>query len=178
MISFSAQAKNCNYIIKSEDVKLTWTAFKTPAKAGVPGSFDKYGIEKEYRGKKLKDALTSVKFNIDTKSVNTKNEARDAKIAKFFFGNMAGDYIKGKIKSYAKKVLTIQISMNGVAKDIPFKMNLKENSFSAQGYIDILDFSLSKSLSAINKACLELHQGKTWNDVALELKAKFKKTCK
>ena len=176
--SLSSYAQDCTYTIKSQDVKLKWTAFKTPLKKGVPGSFNKYGIKKQYSGKTLREALTSVKFSIDTKSVNTKNEARDAKIAKFFFGNMAGDKITGRLKSWSKKVLTVELTMNGITKDVPLEAEVEGNEFIAEGHIDVLDFSLAKSLAGINKACLELHQGKTWSDVELELKAKFLKSCK
>lgn len=177
ILSFNALSEECNYKINSNDIKLVWTAFKTPLKKGVPGTFDDYGIQKEFSGKSLKDLLTSVKFNINTSSVNTNNKSRDAKIAKFFFGNMAGDKISGKFISYSKKVLTVELSMNGVTKEVPMSVTIDKENFEAKGFIDVLDFSLAKSLAGINRACLELHQGKTWSDVVLELSAKLLKSC-
>jgi hypothetical protein len=44
----------------------------------------------------------------------------------------------------------------------------------AQGYIDILDFQGSKALASINKACFDLHKGKTWNDVSISFEMKIK----
>lgn len=171
-------AKDCLYSIKSEDIKLTWTAFKTPLKKGVPGTFKKYGIKKQYQGNGLKSLLESVSFDIDASSVDTNNPARDKKISKFFFGLMDKTNITGKFKSYQKKVLTVNLTMNGVNKDIPMQVITKENEIVATGFIDVLDFSLAKSLAGINKACLELHEGKTWSDVELQLNAKFSKSCK
>lgn len=176
--SLSAFAADCNYLIKSNDVGLQWTAFKTPLKKGVSGTFKKYGIKKQYQGNSLKDVLTSVSFNIDTKSVYTKNDARDKKLVKFFFGLMHGNKISGKIQSYSKKLLKVQIKMNGVTKKVPLAVQIQGSQIEASGHIDILDFSMNQSLASINKACSELHQGKTWSDVDLNLSIKYSKTCK
>lgn len=177
LLTLSAFAADCTYTIKAQDVKLKWTAFKTPLKKGVSGTFNKYGIKKRFQGKSLKNTLTSVRFNIDASSVNTKHEARDKKLSKFFFALMNGKKISGKMTSYNKKVLTVQITMNGVTKDVPLAVKINANEMNASGYIDIFDFSMGKSLNSINKACFKLHQGKTWSDVKLELKAKYLKSC-
>ncbi len=171
-------AKDCSYLITSDDLKLEWTAFKTPKKIGVKGQFKKLGITKDLKGKTLKSLLEGTEFNIDATSVHTKNESRDAKIVKSFFKVMkSGAKITGSIKKYAKKTLIVSITMNGVTKDVPLSVELNNDKLEAVGYIDVLDFALNKSLAGINKACLELHEGKTWNDVKLELEARFSKFC-
>jgi hypothetical protein len=45
--------------------------------------------------------------------------------------------------------------------------------FSATGVIDILDFSAGDALSSINKACSDLHEGKTWSDVTIGFTTKI-----
>jgi polyisoprenoid-binding protein YceI len=179
LLTLNAYAADCSYTIKSEDVKVGWEAYKTPLKVGVKGTFKKYGIKKSFKGNSIKDLLEGISFKIDGASVYSKNEERDAKLAKNFFLLMSKDqFISGKVKSYAKKVLTLTITMNGVTRDVPLKVELKDDELEAQGHIDILDFSMSKSLNAINKACFALHEGKTWSDVEIELKAKYSKSCK
>ena len=49
-----------------------------------------------------------------------------------------GPYIMGKTQSYSKKILKVQITMNGVTKVVPMKTTLDPESFSAVGVIDIL----------------------------------------
>lgn len=178
LISFnSAWAENCSYSIKKNAFKVEWTAFKTPLKVGVKGSFDKLGVKSDQKGTSLKDLLSNINFNIDGQSVNTNNKDRDKKISTYFFEPM-GNTITGKLVSYDKKIINMSLTMNGVTKIVPLKAEIKNNEIIAQGHIDVLDFSLEKSLAGINKACLELHEGKTWSDVSLQLSAKFKKTCK
>lgn len=172
-------AEECTYKIDSENVQVSWTAFKTPKKIGVGGSFTKLGIANEYQGNTLAEALKTVKFSIDTNSVSTKNDDRDAKIVKFFFKAMKkGMNITGSIKDYSQKTIMLNLKMNGVTKEVPLIVDLKDDQIKADGVIDLFDFSMKKSLTGINKACLELHEGKTWNDVSISLQAKFSKACK
>jgi polyisoprenoid-binding protein YceI len=73
-------------LIKKEDVKVEFVAFKTPLKVGVKGWFEELGIEPKYTGKNLKSLLSNVSFDINTNSVATGNKDRDKKIATSFFG--------------------------------------------------------------------------------------------
>lgn len=177
LLSVSAFSAECNYLIKKSDVKVSWSAFKTPLKAPVGGSFDKVGVTKDIKGKDLQSLLVGTPFNIQTSSVNTKNKDRDIKIASFFFGPI-GPSIKGKVLKYEKKVLKIALTMNGVTKVIPLKLTISDPQIIALGVIDILDFNMQNSLMALNNACKELHQGKTWSDVIIKLEAKYSKICK
>jgi hypothetical protein len=63
--------------------------------------------------------------------------------------------------------------MNGITKSVPMKYSFANGIFSAKGTIDIFDFSASKALSSINKACFDLHKGKTWNDVSIAFSTKI-----
>ena len=84
---------------------MKWTAFKTPAKAGVSGIFKNLGIVERSKAKTMKGLLTGTTYNIDTESVFTKNPDRDKKIAKFFFSTLdGGAKISGEIVGvYPKK---------------------------------------------------------------------------
>lgn len=170
---------DCTYTIQKEDFTANWTAFKTPAKVGVSGRFRDLGLKKEIlKEKDLKSALNGLTFNINAKSVWTRNASRDAKLIKYFFSNMKNkSMITGFIKEYDDEDLLLHVNLNGTSKDVPMKVTLSDSIMSAKGTIDVFDFALSDNLSAINKACKTLHKGKTWNDVALELKVNFSKTC-
>lgn len=177
LISFTALSKDCTYTISPDGVKVNWVAYKTPAKAGVKGSFTKLGFDDARTGKTLEGVMTGARFNIDTKSTSTGDKGRDIKISTFFFGRQK---ISGEIVSVdlEKKLIQLEVNMNDNSQKVPLSYKIKKNKVMANGYIDVLDFAMSESLAKINKACFAKHEGKTWSDVKITLEAKFKKSCK
>ncbi len=179
LFTLSGFAKNCQYSTSPEKVKLTWTAYKTPLKAAVSGSFNNLGLGKAKKANSLKKLVKGMSFDIKTDSVNSSNPARDKKIYTYFFKKMVnGDSISGKIKDWSKKKLIVELKINGVMTSLPLAVEVKKNTIVANGYIDILDLGMKKSLEGINEACNLLHQGKTWSDVALNLTIATEKSCK
>ncbi|MCW8894967.1 YceI family protein [Sulfurimonas sp.] len=182
--SASASAKSSCELSQVGAVNVSWEAYKTASKAGVGGIFDsvKYTpIEK--MGKNFSSILVGSTVSIDTTSVNTKNKGRDDTLVKFFFEQMSSKNIDAKIVDIkADKrikdaprtgVVTIDVTMNSVTKSVPMKYSFSKGLFTAKGVIDILDFSASKALNSINKACYDLHAGKTWSDVAISFNTKI-----
>lgn len=169
-------------------VDVVWTGYKTEKKVGVSGGFDGVvytPVKKE--GDSFKDILVGSKVTIDTAKVNSKNSARDEKLAKFFFGMMNSKNIEAKIVAIkADKtpkgaprggVVDVEISMNGVKKVTQMKYVYGEDlMFNASGVIDLADFDASKALSSINQACYDLHEGKTWSEVGISFKTKIEAT--
>lgn len=172
-------AKCVNLTNQKENIILTWTAFKTPAKAGVNGTFDKIDLQTPKEAKSLGEFVSKTTFKIDTKSVSTKDKGRDRKLAEHFFNFAGKSMISGKFLSMKDNTLEVEITMNGVKKVIPMSLeqNTEKLTFVATGYVDVFDFALNGQLSAINKACYALHKGKTWSDVALKLEAQLS-SCK
>jgi polyisoprenoid-binding protein YceI len=172
-------AKAPCYSVKNKDITVGWTAYKTPAKAGVKGRLPKLKYTGKNKVTSIESLIKSASLTIDTNSVATKNPARDKKISSFFFGNMKkGMIMTAKVKSFSKKSLNIAITANGKTKVVPMSYDLNDTQLTAKGYIDVLDFSMGKSLAAINKACFALHQGKTWSDVEINLKVSISKCSK
>ena len=170
-------AQDCSFQTKKEDIQIEWTAFKEPTKVGVAGTFKELGLEKELlSSNSIAGIFEGVKFAIPTSTVFTKDSGRDAKIAQFFFRNVKE--IKGSVLESGESSMVVGIEMNGVKKEVPLTVVATESSLEATGYIDVLDFSMNKHLAALNKACYELHKGKTWSDVGLKLTAKISKVCK
>ena len=174
----NAHAAECSYSINSADVEVKWTAYKTPKKLGVSGKFKKLGLSGKKEGESLSKILSGTKFNIDPTSIASGDKTRDEKIAKFFFSNLEGKNLTGSIVEMGKGVVVLDLKMNGVSKKVPLAYRIKRNKFLADGYLDILDFSMNNSLKAINEACAALHEGKTWSDVKVALEFSFKKDCK
>lgn len=182
--SLVASQKSGCVLAQKGEVTAAWMAYKTPAKVGVSGSFDsvKYNsIAKN--GKNFREILVGSSVDIDTSSVNSKHKARDAKLVTFFFEQMSSKTINAKIvdikadeKVKGKPrtgVVTLDITMNGVTKKVPMKYTFSDSIFSAKGVIDVFDFSANKALASINKACFDLHAGKTWSDVTIAFSTKI-----
>jgi hypothetical protein len=67
--------------------------------------------------------------------------------------------------------------MNGITRDLPMQYHVEGETLEAVGYIDMFDFALNKAHASINKACYDLHSGKTWSDVKVSAEIKVEKTC-
>ena len=164
---------------------VSFEAYKTPQKLGVKGGFDSVNFTPAaHNGSSFDDIFMGSTVSIDTRSVNSNNKERDAKLIKFFFDNLSSGVIRAKIV-YIKSdtteedrpktgALKVTIEMNGVTKEIEMKYNYSAGIFTAVGSIDMLDFGANKALSAINQACYDLHKGKTWSDVAIGFSTKVK----
>lgn len=174
-------AAQCEYI-RDGGFGVEWTAYKTPLKVPVSGSFNQVGTQGNAMGKTLNDILSGSKVKINSASVNTQNPERDATLVKSFFRMLKNGEIGASAitvdGSDKEGVINSEITMNGVTKKVPLKYTFNEEHLVAKGFIDLLDFAASGALSSINKACYDLHEGKTWSDVEITLKAKISKRCK
>jgi len=178
ILGTSALATDCEL----ESFSVNWTAFKTPTKIGVSGTFEKPNLE----SRKSKDdcflsTLPTSTVHIDTSSVKTDNEQRDATIVKAFFKTMVeGEYIDAIIKriDMERKELSVEITMNDTTQTIFMPFRSEGKVFSAKGKIDILNFSASESLNALNEACFDKHKGKTWSEVEISFVMVMKTICR
>lgn len=136
---------------------LTWTAFKTPDKIGVSGTFDEI-------------QLNDNSFTINAKSVNSGNIERDPKLRDIFFASMSDSLITGSYGIPSANKIPVTLKMNGVEKTFDFDYMDNDTATIVTGKIDMLaDFSGNAAYEAIHKACYELHLGKTWTDVDLKV---------
>ncbi len=183
----SAPKMHCT-LIQEGPVTVHWKAYKTPAKVGVGGVFDKVDYQSPKKsGINFSEILSGATVTIDKKSVNSKNEGRDAKLVKFFFDQMKGDTITariidlqpGKRERGKPKTgnMTVAVTMNGITREVPMHYTYDQGTLEAWGVIDLFDFSASAALQSINKACFDLHLGKTWNDVTIGFTMRINALC-
>ncbi|WP_353661687.1 YceI family protein [Hydrogenimonas sp. SS33] len=168
-------AGECTYRIA--DAEITWEAFKTPAKTGVQGTFGNVKLS-AMPDKSEKGLIEGAKAVIDTASIDSKNRGRDAKLVKAFFQVQGVDRIEAVITRVRDGWVDLNITMNGITKEVPMKSETDEREMEAKGWIDLGDFDMLPSLASLNKACYKKHAGKTWQDVALEFKLKTIKKCR
>jgi len=166
-------------LVQPKEMNVTWKAYKTPAKIGVDGRFTavKY-TPVSLEGRNFRELFVGSKVNIDTGKIDTGNPERDEKLVKFFFATMSTNTIEAKIVNIKRSdkhekgkprtgSLSVEISMNGKTETIPMQYIYSKGKFNATGTIDLIDFAAGKSLASINKACFDLHKGKTWSDVSI-----------
>ena len=175
---------NCNFA-QPTNVDVTFKAFKTPLKLGVGGHFSAVNYQSSVKtATDLNTLLAGSTVAIEVASVDSKNKGRDVKLLNDFFKQMAGPNIKAKIVSLVKDkdarktgMATVSVTMNGVTREVPMKYSFSSGKLSANGVIDILDFKADKALKAINTACYDLHQGKTWSDVNIGFSMDIAASC-
>ena len=175
-------------LVQSNDINVTWKAYKTLAKLGVGGQFTGVSYTpNEKEGKNFSSLLVGSKVSIDVSKIDTRNEGRDKTLVKNFFGKLKGKTIDGVIvgmkadaKVKGKRVyhgsIDVNITMNGQTIQVPMRYNYKKEIFRAEGTIDLFDFSANDALKSINKSCFDLHKGKTWNDVSIAFSTSIKAT--
>lgn len=177
--------KTCT-LSQEGDANVTWTAYKTPEKIGVGGTFKEVSYRAaSLKGKELSGIFVGSTITIDTKSVDTKNNGRDITLVNFFFDQMQSRTIKATLTALQPNkadngqtgTCSVEITMNGVTKTVVMNYVHDADVFRADGAIDILDFSASKALASISKACYVKHKGKTWSDVAIHFAAGVKTVC-
>ena len=184
ILAFGLAQANCSFSQPSE-VNVTWKAFKTPLKKGVGGHFTKLNYSSNVKSAhSLNELLAGTSVNIDVSSVDSKNPGRDVKLLNSFFKQMTDTQIKAKIISLRKDenarksgIATVSITMNGITKEVPMTYSFNSGKLSANGVIDLLDFKASRALQSINKACFDLHQGKTWSDVNIGFSMDISASC-
>ena len=159
--------------LEIQHTTVKFTAFKTYAKKGVSGIFNKVAV-KSIKANNVKSLLSNTIATIDTSSVNSGNKGRDIKLVNKFFAVQNVKNIKAILSNVQDKSLTATISMNGKTLAIPMSYTVKGNIINAKGTIDLTDFSMIPSLKSLNKACYVLHKGKTWRDVVIYFSIEYK----
>ena len=172
----------CTYNYDEGTTAFEFTSYKTNDKKGVTGGFNEIEVTFD-ASDDVKKTIESIKFSINTMSVETNDEGRNEKIAKHFFETINTEVIEGSIKSIDEDgKAIIEISMNGITIDVEGDFVLNGQAFSFESIIDVSSWNGMPGIEALNAECEELHKGedgvsKLWSEVKLSLKTKLKKDC-
>jgi hypothetical protein len=180
-------AKSGCVLVQSGKIEVMWKAYKTPEKVGVKGKLTAVEyLPNKKEGKNFKELFVGSKVIIDTTKVDSGNSVRDEKLVKFFFSRMSETKITGEILSITADPHTkgdprtgrmeVAFTMNGKTVRTELDYHYEKELFKAQGNIDLLDFAAGSALASINKACYDLHKGKTWSDVSIGFVTSVKAT--
>lgn len=178
----TSETVGCFYSYNKGTSNFEWTAFKTSDKVAVKGGFNDITIESE-SGDDAKAVIESIRFSMNTSSVETNDESRNGKIAKHFFETINTTTITGKVKSLgANNKAVISVSMNDVDLDISGDYTLEEKVFTFKSSVDVSAWNALNGITALNKECNDLHTGpdgvsKLWSDVELSFSTTLKSDC-
>lgn len=152
---------------------IEWTAFKTPAKVGVKGTFDEVKLsEVNQEAATLAEGLKGAQFSIVTSSASTGDPARDETLRLNFFSKLVGN-INGFFGEFKDGKVLVNLTLNGITKEKEFTYEATETGVKLNGSIDIIaDFTAQDAFNALHEACNALHEGKTWSDVEIAVEIK------
>jgi hypothetical protein len=178
----------CEYE-QNGDIIVGFQAYKTPLKIGVGGEFNSVVyVNNTKTAPNLSQLLKGAKVTINTASVDSGNAPRDKKLVDLFFGKLTQNEINAKIidvkidkadgkSKVIRGVVVIEVKMNNVTRNAEMKFAFENNVLQADGFIDLADFKALGALDSINKACFDLHKGKTWSDVGISFNMIIKESC-
>ena len=174
---------DCTFTYNAENTSVHWTAYKFTEKAGVDGGFNTFQIQGTENASSQLDVFKNATFTIDTASVDSGNDGRDAKIKEHFFGKMKNQKMEGSVKSIDGNTGTIMLSMNGESREVPVELSVDGRSVVLTGTMDVGNWDASGPLAALNEVCKALHTGpdkvsKLWPDVNIKLKTSLNADCK
>ncbi len=184
LTSFKSNA-TCNFSIEENSQKLTWTGYKFTNKKAVPGTFDDISFEQTV-SKSLKELMESIKFVVNTDSLNSENPARDTTLKATVFNLLKEPQkISGSIDSYSKEksLAVVKMTFNqDISVDFKTNYNEKTGVFEASGSLDLMNNGFKPNYDAVHESCEKLHTGedgvsKTWSTVDLKITAKIKQEC-
>lgn len=182
-----AVATICTYSYNSGQTNLTWTAYKFTERAGVAGTFDSLSITAKENAAGMQELLKGARFIIPISSINTKNEDRDMKIQKFFFGSMnATTELSGIVMDVEgdneSGSLQLMLTMNELEGPVDMRYLLNGDTLIIEGMIDVNAWNGQTGIERLNQECKQLHTGPDgasvlWPEVKLELRSVLSKTC-
>lgn len=165
-----------SYQVSEKGSSLVWTAYKTSDKVPVKGTFTTVSITEKKVAADAKGALEGMSFEIPVGSISTNDTLRDGKLEKFFFAVMKNSMtLKGTFNVKTEDSGNLNISMNGLTKELPFSYEIKQDTIHVSATMDLNNWEAQSAVESLNEACKVLHTGpdgvsKTWSEVALNAK--------
>lgn len=170
------------YSFSNDSTYIRFTAYKFTQKIGVNGSFDTVMVKNVSNDASNPfQVFKNASFEISTESLNTADKDRDAKIKAHFFANLKdGNMLNGKVLAIDDNGAgTFEVTINGIAKIVPFKSTYMNNNVELNAEIDLEEFMAQDAIKSLNEICKVLHTGpdglvKLWPNISLYFKVNVK----
>ncbi|MCR9170909.1 MAG: YceI family protein [bacterium] len=178
-----AKEEKCFYSLNQDTYELKFTAYKTTGKLPVGGTFnDVTFIAGE--AESMEEAIGSIAFEINTASIETNDEGRNAKISEHFFGTINTPTITGKVVSIDPEAGSAEVSftMNGMSVTVPGNFTMDGQDFTFGTEIDVQKWNAVSGITALNEVCEDLHTGDDgvsllWQLVDISFSGSLNKDC-
>lgn len=168
-------------VIDSSNAIVKWSAFKTPEKVAVSGTFNdvKFKLNKPNKNGTIESQLNNATATIDINKVELNDEGKNETVRTYFFGAFVKkDAIKVTLKEVFegkdRGTILATVRMNGKSQKVPMQYEIANSKITAKGVLDISEFGLESARVSLNNECKELHEGITWSQVEIGFEAPVK----
>jgi|GEM_PF-1264989 len=186
----SSAADKCSYAIDTKNSVIEATGYKFTEKKAVGAKIlgVTFGDTKSVpSGDSVQALFEGLVVNVDLMTLDSGNGIRDNNLREHLLSYLKGEAVaKVSVKTYKNQKMQTVMNLNGVDKDVTFKVEEKTDAkgaaITATSSIEGADFLMGKGLAALAKRCKSLHTGsdgkaKTWSDFGLKVSVKLLKTC-
>lgn len=183
----SSSSETCTYEFDRANTKVAWTAYKTNEKIGVGGEFTEFEVTVPESSSNMLDIVNGAEFKIPVSSTETKNEDRNMKIVKYFFGVLTGtDHITGQITSLdgddKSGTAKVMLNINSMSNSVDMQYSIEGETITLKEDIDVTKWNAQSGIDSLNQVCYDLHKGadgvsKLWPNVSLSITSTFNKDC-
>lgn len=166
------------------DMEISFEGYMTDFKVGVTSYFNTFKYTNVSKNPKdIKEFLTGSEVIIDTGDISSSSPDITDAIKSFFFKNLTDDKIiakvlEVKIGRFLKGNIKLEITLNGVTKNVDTNFYTKKGYLYANGKIDILDFNAKKALDVFAEQSSKRHLNRTWSEVGINFIIPTKIECK
>lgn len=156
--------------LKQDSIDVQWTGYKTAAKVGVSGTFKEITYTGKTKADDVDDLLTGSALTMNLSTPSSGNAGRDMNLKTKFF-KLIGNQAIASVKKIEKGLARVDVKMGKKVVDVALVPDLKDDVLTLTGTLDMFDFAIDSAFASIAKTCRALHEGKTWNDVAIKVTA-------
>ena len=165
--------------IDTDKVNVVWTAYKTPTKAAVSGSFTDAKFQFGKKRDSIASTLEGASVSIDPMKVELNDDVKNANLRDFFFSKFSKKEIKVTLRNVVEGkdqgTLLASVKMNGKTNKVPMEYKITNGVLKASGVLDLGEFKLEDARANLQKAVYDLHEGMTWSQVTIGFEAPIKK---
>lgn len=161
--------------IDTSKVSVVWTAYKTPSKVAVSGTFKDIDFKFGKKRDSIASTLEGASASIDPMKVNLNDDVKNANLRDFFFSKFSKKEIKVILRDVLEGkdqgTILASVKMNGKTNKVPMEYKIANGVLKASGVLDLSEFKLDEARANLQKAVYDLHEGITWSQVTISFEA-------
>ncbi|WP_394954993.1 hypothetical protein [uncultured Helicobacter sp.] len=161
--------------IDTNKVSVVWTAYKTPSKVAVSGTFKNIDFKFGKKRDSIASTLEGASASIDPMKVNLNDDVKNANLRDFFFSKFSTKEIKVILRDVLEGkdqgTILASVKMNGKTNKVPMEYKIANGVLKASGVLDLSEFKLDEARANLQKAVYDLHEGITWSQVTISFEA-------